>query len=153
MIYDSLENAYLYESVHPAFPKAFAFLTECIKQAPAPGRYELDGTKLYALVQSYTTKPAEEARWEAHRRYIDIQFLLEGRELIGCAQTDHMIEPGDYNAEKDVLFFKDAESPADMPLRRGTFAILFPQDAHRPNCRDGEASDALKVVVKILCES
>ena len=150
MIYASLEHAQLYAPLHPAFERAFAFLRESMKQPPAPGRYEIDGDRAYAMVQTYTTRPAQEVRWEAHRKYIDIQFMLSGRERIGCAGVEGMTDADAYNPDKDVQMASGAEALAYLPLSRGMFVILYPQDAHQPTCQDEKASDVNKIVVKVL---
>lgn len=150
MILDSLEHASCYTSLNPAFEKAFCFLHDSMKQILQPGRYDLDGDRLYAIVQSYTTRPAEQVKWEAHRKYIDIQFLLSGRERIGYATVEKMVCPDEYNKDKDVQLAESTENPSYLLLSTGDFAILFPQDAHQPTCEDEFCSDVVKVVVKVL---
>ena len=150
MIFDSLEHASFYAPLHPAFEKAFDFLRESIKHMPQPGRYELDGDRLYANVQTYTTHSPEEVKWEAHRKYIDIQFLLSGKERIGCANVEHMINPVEYSQENDVQLADDVESPSHLSLSGGDFAIFYPQDAHQPTCKDETAAIVVKIVVKVL---
>lgn len=150
MIFDSLEHARLYEPLHPAFGQAFDFLRKSMEQTPAPGRYEIDGDRIYAMVQTYASRPAEEVPWEAHRKYIDIQFMLSGRERIGCADVKAMTDPDAYSPDKDAQLAGGASAPAYLPMTRGSFVILYPQDAHQPACRDGEASDVVKIVVKVL---
>ena len=150
MIYDSLEHASLYAPLHPAFEKAFAFLCESAKHTPQPGRYELDGDRLYAMVQTYSTRPSAEVKWEAHRKYIDIQFLLSGKERIGCANVEGMINPDAYNSDKDVQLSDAVKSPSYLSLSGGDFAIFYPQDAHQPTCEDGMTAAVVKIVVKVL---
>ena len=150
MIFDSLEHASGYASLNPAFEKAFCFLRESMKQIPQPGRYDLDGDRLYAMVQTYTTRPAEQVQWEAHRKYIDIQLLLSGRERIGYAKAENMVDPGEYQPEKDVQLAASAENPSYLSLSGGDFAVFYPHDAHQPTCEDGFSADAVKAVVKVL---
>ncbi len=121
-----------------------------MEQPPAPGRYEIDGNRLYAMVQTYATRPVEEVRWEAHRKYIDIQFMLSGRERIGCADVKQLTNPDPYNPDKDAQMADGADSPAYLPLSKGAFVILYPQDAHQPSCADESACDVEKIDVKLL---
>ena len=150
MIFDSLEHARLYGPLHPAFEQAFGFLEKSMQQTPAPGRYEIDGDRIYAMVQTYVTHPVEDVPWEAHRRYIDIQFMLSGRERIGCADVKAMRNPEAYSPDKDAQLAGSVADSAYLPMTRGAFVILYPQDAHQPACRDGEASEVIKIVVKVL---
>ena len=84
MIKDNLKYAELYEGVNPGFPVAFAFLEEALAKPKEVGRYDLE-EGVFALVQSYDTKPAEACKIEAHKKYIDIQCVLKGKELFGVA--------------------------------------------------------------------
>ena len=152
MIYDSLKHASQYAQYSAAFAKAFAYLEECMKKTPEPGKYELDGAGLYASVQAYAAKPESDVRWEAHRRYIDIQCVLSGREKIGRADAADMINPGEYDTDGDVRLSDDARGASYVTLTAGLFAILYPWDAHRPCLRDGEPSDVIKVVVKVAAD-
>ena len=83
MIIDILENASLYEEMYPLLRKAFDFLKSGDYKELAPGKYEIEGSDVYAMVQQYETRPLEDGVWEAHRKYIDIQFVYDGIELMG----------------------------------------------------------------------
>ena len=74
MVLDVLENKERYYSLHKNFKDAFDFLEKSLKSNPEPGKYELKGDDLFAVVQAYET--AEDSKWEAHRKYIDIQFYI-----------------------------------------------------------------------------
>ena len=111
------------------------------------GRYEVDGENLYAMVQQYNTKPKEAGVWEAHRRYIDLQYVIQGAEKIGYANLSRLTQ-GEYDANRDFLpLYGEGEF---LTLKNGDFVILMPEDAHMP----GIAIDALlpvkKIVIKIL---
>ena len=144
MIKDNIRNCDLYAGVNPGFPAAFAFLKEAMAQAKEVGRSEL-GNGVFALVQSYDSKSAENCKIEAHKKYIDIQCVLKGKELFGVADliTQTMYE--DKFAEKDVAFY---HGDVDLiTLNDGDFIIVFPDDAHRP--QQGDGSHVEKVVVKV----
>jgi YhcH/YjgK/YiaL family protein len=100
-------------------------------------------------VSEYLTKNEEDARYEAHQKYIDIQYVVSGKELIGVApmlQKKDVLEP--YDASKDVEFltFTNGEN---RQAKSDRFFIFFPEDAHRPGLKDGENSPVRKIVVKV----
>ena len=144
MIKDNLKCAALYEGVHPLFPAAFAFLKEAMKTPKEVGRYELTGGA-FALVQSYDGKSAELCKIEAHRKFIDIQCVLKGKELFGVADLSTQTLYEDKFEEKDVAFYRgDVDL---LTLTDGDFVIVFPEDAHRP--QQGDGSRISKIVVKV----
>jgi len=129
--------------------KAFLFLKSHDLSALEIKRYDIDGDNLYAPVSEYLTKNEEDARYEAHQKYIDIQYVESGKELIGIAplsQRKDVLEP--YDGTKDIEFLTVAggENRLATPER---FFIFFPEDAHRPGLKDGENSPVRKVVVKV----
>jgi biofilm protein TabA len=145
MILDKLSNASAYLALHPLFAAGFRFIAEQGSSAPA-GRYELEGGA-YALVQEYETKPVEGTPFEAHRRYIDIQALVNGDEIIYYANTEEL-RPGNYLSEKDYIGLEGSGSA--LAVHTGEFAIFFPQDAHMPSRVTGAGPRPVKkVVVKI----
>lgn len=152
MIFDTLEHAGLYEAVCPGFAEAFRFLEQCRSGQPAPGRYEIDGNRVYALLQEYDTKDAREIPWEAHRRYIDIQCVLRGREKIGYAPLSGFTDMGPYDEEKDCLLAQMTANNVFLPVRDGAFAVFYPHDAHKPRCSEEQVRHVVKAVIKILIE-
>ena len=111
------------------------------------GKYELDGDKAYALVSEYKTKDEIEGKLEAHRKYIDIQFLAKGTELIGYAPFNNQKLITEYNEEKDIAFFSGDKS--FIMMGAGTFVILFPNELHMPGIKSLIQQDVKKVVVKV----
>jgi YhcH/YjgK/YiaL family protein len=111
-----------------------------------PSRIELDGDKVFAMIQHYDTKPKDQGVWEAHRQYIDVQYVAEGQELMGYANLGHLTA-GEYNDEKDFLLLKGEGSYVLM--KPGTFVILTPQDAHIPQVAVDLPQPVKKVVVKV----
>ncbi len=150
MILDRLDNAVFYRSLGPRIAAALDYLRGTDFSALADGRHELDGDRLLAMVQRYRTKPLVKARWEAHRRYLDIQYVVQGEERIGYApivEGLRVAEP--YDADKDVLFFDVQGDLLQVPA--GSFAIFGPQDIHAPGVvrvSPPVARDVLKVVMK-----
>ena len=144
MIKDNLKYCALYKGVNPGFPAAFAFLKEAMTTPKEVGRYEL-GDGVFALVQSYDGKPADQCKIEAHKKYIDIQCVLKGKELFGVADLSTQTLYEDKFAEKDVAFY---HGEVDLlTLTDGDFVIVFPEDAHRP--QQGDGSHISKVVIKV----
>ena len=91
-----------------------------------------------------------EKGYEAHREYIDIQYLISGEEKICCAPLEYLKEKAAYNTEKDVAFYDEADvKPQELLLGNGYFAILYPQDGHMPQLCVKEPMAVKKVVVKV----
>lgn len=146
MILDKLENAETYFGLHAGFRKAFEFLSRSDLSNLEASRYAIDGEEIYALVQSGHGKERNEARLEAHRRYIDIQFLIDGNEQTGWSTRDGCREIyRAYDSERDIEFFSDSPQTY-LTLKPGTFAIFFPADAHAPMISEGNVH---KCVVKV----
>lgn len=117
------------------------------------GRYEIDGEKIYAMVQEYQTSPREKRKAEAHRKYIDIQYVYQGVEVVGYSLTDtKSVISEDLLAEKDAVFYGTVEGERDLILSAGRFAIFFPTDIHRPGCNFEKEHSVKKVVIKVAAD-
>lgn len=149
MILDILENRGNYIALNSKFAKAFAFLAEGNPGELPDGRYEIEGENLFALVNSYTTRPMKEVAWEAHKKYLDIQCLLQGREIIGWTPVNQLTISEPYSEEKDIAFFKNLQLWTALNLAENYFAIFYPEDAHQPGCIWDKARNVKKVVVKV----
>ena len=147
MILDVLNHAILYEKIHKSLDLAFSFLRSTDLKSLSPGRLELQGDSVYALVQEYTTKSEEQGKWEAHKQFIDIQYIVEGVEKIGYSSLTNL-HLGDYFPERD---FQSATGEGQwIRLRSGSFVVFFPQDAHMPGLSDRSPSSVKKVVIKCM---
>jgi len=149
MIVDRIENARLYVPLHKQFKKAFAVLVDPTLDKKADGRYSVDGDDVYYMVQHYTTKPVDQARFESHQKYIDIQVLLAGQELLGYVPTSGLEVTVPYDESKDIMFYRAGTMTAQVRLEPALFCILFPQDAHLPSCQITCPAEVHKVVFKI----
>ena len=129
MIFDTLEHWARYAAPESRLALAFKFLRDTDLNALPIGRTEIDGDRLYALVQEYTTRPLEEGKWEAHRRYVDVQYVQHGQERMGFANLAVMTA-GQYQPEKDFLALSGEGNFVDVFA--GAFVVFFPQDAHMP---------------------
>jgi len=146
MIVDHIRNCYLYRCVSPRIARAFDYLRDTDLKSLAVGTVELDGSLLYAIIQEYETIPPEQGRWEAHRRYIDLQYVIDGSERIGYAPLGRL-EAGVYEPERDFLPLNGMGE--FLTLTTGDFMLLFPEDAHLPRIAVAVPALVRKVVVKI----
>ena len=132
MILDRLEESGRYAQVHPLFPRAFDLLARTDLRSLPPGRHPIEGDRLYLVIANEEGKGTEGAVLEAHRKYIDIQFVVEGTDMIGwrpLAECPGVISP--YDVSKDVELF--GEKPHGWSRVSGSaFALFFPADAHAP---------------------
>ena len=146
MIVDTLANADKYVHLHQHFAKAFEFIKSVNLETIEPGKYPIDGTDIHASVSAKEGVTAEEAKFEAHRNYIDIQVCPTGTEQLGWKPLEKCTHPkGDYNAEKDVTFYNDTPDTY-FTLSAGQFAIFYPEDVHAPMIGEGTIK---KLVVKV----
>jgi len=137
-----------YRCLHPLFERGLRFLADTDLRALAPGRHAVDGDRIYLSIDHTQGRGREAARLEAHRRYIDVQYTMEGDEEIGWMPLAECGQPIDeYNAAKDVSFFT-ARPTTWLAVPEGSFAIFFPDDAHAPLAGRGAVKKAiLKVAV------
>jgi len=146
------EEIYLYPA---AIQDGLRFLRENDLAALTPGKHEIQGERLYAMVSEYQTQPKVQRRPEAHKKYIDIQYICAGEEVIGCgplAFADEVDE--DFLQERDIVYYKGITLETETVLLPGMFAIYFPWEAHRPNCAVGDKAGGIrKVVVKVAVEA
>jgi YhcH/YjgK/YiaL family protein len=148
MIVDQLSASAAYESLHPLFPQAFAYL-RTFDPKTEDGKYELQGQDLVAIVQRYQTAASADKLWEAHQVYGDIQVVYQGLENCGHTDQTTLVVTKPYIAEKDVEKYAAPSSPtALLTLGRGNFAIFHPQDGHQPGVQIGAPAEILKVVIK-----
>ncbi len=149
MILDTLSHIDGYCEVHRRLRDAAAFLKRADLVSLPDGRIDLDGDLLYATVMRVPGRAPEEAKLESHRRYIDIQVLLDGVERIGWRTVNaalHEVAP--FDVERDIVFYTEAAGTL-LTLQAGMFAVFFPQDAHAPMISDGGLH---KIVVKVAAQ-
>jgi YhcH/YjgK/YiaL family protein len=149
---DKKEFALSYFKNKSRWDMAFAFLKNSDFTKLEKKRHDIHGDNIYAIVSEYITKKEEDVRFEAHKRYIDIQYVFYGSEIIGVAPSDAKCEVlVPYDSTKDIEFMNvNQNSPLKATPNR--FFIFFPSDLHRPGVRDGEDSTVRKVVLKVKIE-
>ncbi|MCR8631690.1 YhcH/YjgK/YiaL family protein [Paenibacillus radicis (ex Xue et al. 2023)] len=130
MIIDHINNASLYYGLNGKFAAAFQYLQEHALDGMDPGKYEIQGSELFLMIQSYDTRRQEEGFWEAHRSYIDIQIMLEGTERMGYAYAGHLTTTEDHLDEKDYKVLEGDGGFVDV--KEHCFVIFYPDDAHMP---------------------
>jgi biofilm protein TabA len=139
MILDRLASAQeKYPWLPPAFQKAFEFLSDPNTAILPDGKHELDGDRLFAIVQQYEPKPIERCRLEAHRRYWDVQYISHGEELMGWAPLTSVEVVDPHDDSRDIGFFRGPGELFHVPA--GTFVIFGPHDAHMPGVEVEEPS-------------
>ncbi len=150
MIFAPLEHAGRYLTIHPLFAEAFAWLEPLADEPWHAGRRPLRGDELWANLDEGLTKPEAECRFEAHRRYVDLQVSLAGGEYIDCAPVAALEVEHDFQPGGDVAFYRQPREPVTrLLLRPGFFAVFFPEDAHRPLVALESPASFRKCVVKV----
>ena len=147
MIYDHLTNLNTYKGLSPDILEGLRFLQQ-VSPDIAIGTYQIN-SRVKAIVSEYETKVKNEVGYEAHRKNIDIQYLLKGEERVACLPLKKLKETKPYSEEKDAAFFTASIQPIEMTLGDGYFAIFFPQDGHMPQLSVDEPKLVKKVVVKV----
>lgn len=151
MIFDSVKNLDFYRSlgVEGRYAKAVDFLKNTDLENLAPGKYEIDGKNVFANVVEYTTIPWEEAKYESHHNYTDIQYMISGSETMTYARVDELAEKVPYNDEKDVVFYDNENPGLKVVVKAGEYMIFHPWDGHKPKAAAGEPAQVKKIIVKI----
>ena len=131
--------------------QAFTFLKEADLKNIPPGTQELEGKHLFIAISEYDSKELSETKYESHKKYIDIQYLISGEEQMGLVQLDKISGAQPYNEEKDLVFY-DFEGGEYIVANKNNFLVFFPEDAHRPMVKVNNPVWVKKAVVKILIE-
>ncbi len=144
MVFDTLENLETYRNIHPRIYKGLDILRSDLS-AMEDGRYPVEGEDLFFTLQTYETKP-DNLFPEAHKKYVDIQYMLTGAEIIGVGALKDMTEV-ESRPENDISLY---QGPLDrITLTPGKFVVLWPQDAHAAGIAVGAPGPCRKCVVKV----
>lgn len=146
MIKDKLSNAKTYFGISESLRRGFEWLINNDLVNMADGKHVIDGENIFANVQSYETKDA--APFEGHRKYIDIQYMIKGKEKVGVTDYTNCTTKEAYNIEKDIEFL-DSEKKTYQIFEEGNFLVFFPQDAHQPALNPDKKLFVKKVIVKV----
>ena len=150
MILDSIKNINKYENLDIDLKSIVEFIDRVENENLENGKYELDGDKLFALVQSYETKDSDECRLESHKKYIDIQYVQEGTEVMYWSLVDGLKVTEDLSEISDVIFYEDDKNATELVVNEKSFALFFTHDAHKPGVKFNTKSNVRKIVFKIL---
>lgn len=144
------EFAISYFNNKKRWDKAFKFLNAHDLNTLQIKRYDIIADTLYAPVSEYATKKEGEAQFEVHRKFIDIQYVINGEENIGVAPLSNKKETVvPYDEAKDIEFMTVTDSTYHKATPENFF-IFFPSEIHKPGMRVAEDSTMIKkVVVKV----
>lgn len=147
MIYDKIDNLEIYAGISEDIRIGLEWLRD-VNPNIENGVYQIN-PRVKAIVSEYETKMENENGYEAHRKNIDIQYLLSGEERIACLPIERLKETKAYNEETDAAFYATDFKPQEMTIGNGYFAIFFPQDGHMPQLCVDKPMKVKKVVIKI----
>jgi biofilm protein TabA len=117
------------------------------------GKVEIDGDRVFAIVQRYETTKTDIPRFECHRKYIDVQYIVSGAEVLGWAPEERLTITEAYDADKDICFGAASGEWTPVYLQAGQLAVLYPEDGHAPKLAQGAPSRVMKIVVKVAFNS
>jgi biofilm protein TabA len=150
MLVSDLDHIEHQIEITPGLKKAFAFLRSASLRGLPDGRVEIDGDRVFALVQRYHTTAVDSPTFEFHRKYIDIQFIVSGEEIIGWAPLEGITITEAYDTERDICIGTSAKgSWTRAYLEAGQLAVLWPEDGHAPKLAGCAPSAVMKIVVKV----
>ena len=147
MIKDRLTKNYADNSLSVNIKKGLDWLNSIDLINIQDGKYYIESDNLYANVQTYETK--RDANYEAHRKYIDIQYMIKGKEYVGVVSYERCKTVENYDSNRDIEFLTCNDKVEYQTLNEGEFLILYPDDAHKPSIMIDEPKKVKKVVVKV----
>lgn len=136
----------LFRGTDPA--PLFDWLLKCHDVEPGT-KVEFDGDKLFARMLRQDTGARDQFRWETHRDYVDLQYIIGGGEIIEWAPAASMKDDAPYDPATDFQFYAPAAAPVSLSMAAGLFVFLFPSDAHKPLVSNGRDAFVHKVIAKI----
>jgi YhcH/YjgK/YiaL family protein len=148
MITSTLGELQVYKSISPNLSTAIDYVLRTDFMSLAPGRYDVDGDAVFAIVNEYNTKPAAECEPESHRQYIDIQVMITGVEQFGYLPLTDQVPSTGFQPDNDVAFYT-VEGLNYITLFPGQFIVFFPADIHQPEVFSGSPAPVKKLVMKV----
>jgi YhcH/YjgK/YiaL family protein len=146
MIIDQIKFIERYKNLDERVGLALNFLKNTDFSSMKPGIYQVSGDDIFYMINDYKTKPVKDGILEGHKKYIDIQSIITGSELIGYAPLSNQLETEVYDSEKDYALYKGHSSLVQM--KPGMFAIFYPNDLHMPGLNDIETK-VKKLILKV----
>ena len=130
--------------------RALDYLKKCDWQTLENTKQEIDGENMFMVVAEYETKPPDEKKAEQHQQYIDVHYIISGKEVIGLGYAHEAnVVIDSYDSTKDRISYRTIKDEAYLPLLTGMFAIFFPADIHRPGLHCDGQQKVRKAVIKI----
>jgi biofilm protein TabA len=145
MIFDQFCNVKRYNI--PKIDKILDFVAQHDCLVLPNGQINIDSDNLFVKVMEYQPRPAVENRFETHRVYADLQYVVSGIELMQVAPAQVLTSLGKYDSKGDYEFFKADEKISDLVVKAGDFTVYFPTEAHRPSCLFQNFSQIVKKLV------
>lgn len=154
MIFDKMDNISDYFEELPLLKKVENFVADFNNKKLPDGTYEIDGKRVFAMIQSFRTKQqTPEMMFEAHKKYIDLQYVVNGMEKIRWAKLDKVdLVEERYSSGGDIAFY-EGDAMFDFTLTKGTFLLLYPEDAHLPGLSAQKETNVRKIVFKIQVDN
>ncbi len=148
MLFSDIAIAEKYNYLEEKFTKAYEWLKSTDITSLQPGSYPIAGDQVVANVQVYTTISPDEALFETHEKFFDIQYVVTGREQFGICKRDGLTVK-ERREESDLIFYEEPGLSGSVLLEEGDMIIVAPEDAHKPRCVAGVPCQVRKVVVKV----
>jgi len=149
MIFDKIENIERYSLPQRSFAKMVKFINAYEETSFQEGKFEIDGSELFGIGLTYNTKNEENCLWEAHRKYIDIHYILEGEEIVHVNDISNMEVSKLYNEGHDYELF-NGEKKEELKLKKGSFLILYPNEVHKTSIKNEKSFIVKKNVFKLI---
>ena len=141
----------LYSKINQNFAKVFEIAKDALTNIPEVAKYDIDGKNAFYMIQEYDTKSPEAARYETHKKYIDVQIILKGEEEIRFETLDKLTPQVEYIPDKDIAFWNMTDEYDSVRLIAGELSIIFPDEPHAPSLSASpEESHVVKLIAKIL---
>ena len=146
--------------VNDRFKKAFEYLELALQNDSSINKRLLDmnigsfkkvdlDDLNFALEQVYDSKDRRECFFESHKSYIDVQFILDGEEIIEVCNVDQLVVSQKYDEAMDLIKYNPTKQASTIRLKKGDIAIFHPQDAHMPCVKVDDSVKVVKTVVKV----
>ena len=149
MVLDKISNKNLYSAIHKDFKQVFEFINSNDLSTIELGKHVIDGDNVFVVVMEYETQDISECKSETHKKYIDIQYMIDGEEQIGVKTLHNETPTTPYNEEGDFMFYTIENLPK-IQLKQKHFAIFFPDDIHQTMIKIESPKKIRKAVFKIL---
>lgn len=150
MLFDNFENFFRYAKKSENSLMAYDFIVNYLHKPLPCGKYEIVGDEVFAIVSEFDTVPAESKDFEMHKKYIDLQFLVSGREALYLERPEALEESVPYSEKEDITFLKGSVGNCSLIMQPNQFVVFYPHEAHKAGCSiNGETQHVKKIVIKV----